>query len=292
MDIGKAGVVGCLVCAVLPAQVHVTAAGTLTVAMKPLYGPVVTHTQLVTGPGTLSVPGVGSVVLTIGTVSTMTMTAMAPPDGCYGCWSAPRGDVVLEYSSPVPIAGVLRLETAPACYETSPYFDVDVDGHRDVWPVGPVSVDVPVVLGAAPVPIRMWGEAVNYEFGPSACGFPMQVGFVALPSSLSTVNAACGPTLAGTYTGDVGGKKLIVRVAPRNGLIGALLVGGAPVPQPGVCALAMPLDAFVLLPTGVPEVAMTVPVAAALVGTFTLQSVELLRNGALAYSNGVVAVLP
>lgn len=271
-------------------SVQVGATGIISVSYQPSSGGVVTQVQPVAGSSTLALPGVGTAQLTVGATSTLTLTADSPPWGCYGCWSQAMGDVRLAVSAATPIAVVLRLSVVPACWMgMPPTLDVNDDGSYElVGLLATQTLDVPVVLGTEPVPVRMGGNAVN--FGGANCTATLTVSFLAQPSQLAPVQAACGPDLGAVLTADGGARTLSLRIGSMSGLIGALGVGDGPIPGTG-CGLAMlPLAVVWIVPS--PAAATyVVPIAPAVAGVFTLQYAELLATGSIAFSNGIVATL-
>ena len=281
-----------LLAASVPSQsVQVGASGTLYVSLQPSSGPVITYTRTVAGPTSLVQSGVGSAVVTTGAVSELLLTADSPPWTCYGCWSQAAGDVVFEFGAAAPVAGVLRLQLVPACFMgMPPVIDVNADGSYELIGANATqTVDIPVVLAVEPLRIRVVGNSVN--FGGANCSYPLHVEFLAQPANLNSVNAPCGPTLAAALTG-LTNRSLTLRFGGMAGQLGALFVGAAPTPQPGPCALATVPAAAVILAPNPAGAEFLVPIAASLVGVYTLQYVELMADGRLVWSNGVAAVLP
>ncbi|MCA8978226.1 MAG: hypothetical protein KDC98_26095, partial [Planctomycetes bacterium] len=136
--------------------VQITAHGTLSIDYQPLGGPVVNRSLPVAGTASLNLSSVGTSALTVGLTTTVHVTADSPPFGCYGCWSAARGDIVVEFSSPVPITAMLRLEQTPACQMSPVFLDIDNDGSWDIGTSSATSLDYPVVLGSQPLPVRIF----------------------------------------------------------------------------------------------------------------------------------------
>ncbi len=275
---------------VLPAQtILVTATGGLQVAYQPSYGGVVTQPMPVAGATALTLPGIGSAQVTVGTSSALRVTADSPPFGCYGCWSSASGNVRFTFAASTPLAGVLRLSVAPACLMASPpWVDVNDDTTWELVGIQATqSVDVPVVLGQRPIPVRV--DALTVNFGGAVCSYPVTVQFVPQASALDVVGPACGPSLAASLT-EAGTRTLTLAVGGMNGVLGALAIGGAPSPVGGCGPAGVPVCAVLLTPQ--PQgVAMPVPVPAGLTGLVTLQCAELSANGTLAFSNGVRALL-
>ena len=77
--------------------------------------------------------------------------------------------------------------------------DVEDDGlFEAMGTYGPIQVDVPVVLGPRPIPVRITGETVN--FGGATCVSTSSVAFVPTPIGLETAGVACGPSLAASLS--------------------------------------------------------------------------------------------
>lgn len=277
----------------LPGQVQVTANGTIEITAFPETLPPSTQSTIVTGPTTFTFSGVGSATLTLGLVSELTSSPASPPFGCGFCSSLVESDVVLHYSSAVPIAGVLRLTLIPDCWMQPSFVDVDFDGE---WEVGDSSgwmVVVPVVLASRPLDVRLYGAPVNFSGVFVDCDDVQRVEFLPLPNALDVSLPACGPTLGSSLTGDVGDvRKLRMHVGATQGLIGVLMVGTAPVPTPGACGPQTLPEATELLLPGPEGATFDVPIVPALLGDFTLQYVDVsLSPFALDWSNGVTLSL-
>ncbi len=105
--------------------------------------------------------------------------------------------MLVSYAADAPLAGVLRLYIDPACIMgMPPMSDVENDGlvEANSWQ-GTVQVDVPVVLGPRPIPVRLGADTVN--FGGATCIVTSSIQFVPLVANLQTAGAACGPSLGG-----------------------------------------------------------------------------------------------
>lgn len=269
---------------------QVGASGTLTVSYQPYLSPFVTHSLAVSGATTLSIPSIGSAVVTTGAVSALTLTAISPPFGCSGCSSAAGGDVVFTFASATPVAGILRLTLIPQCLMNAPVIDVNDDGSFELSGYTTAqTIDVPVVLGSDPLPIRV--SALTVNFGGPLCSYAPGIQFLPQPLNLGTVNQPCGPTVGATLTGSAPSRRLTLRFGGMAGQIGAMFVGGAAVPTATCGPATTPAASLILVPspTGVEFV---IPVSSALVGAYTLQYVELLANNQIVWSNGVTALLP
>jgi hypothetical protein len=266
------------------------ATGTLAVSYQPVGSPVVNHTAPVSGATTLSIPTVGSASVTTAAVSELTITALSPPFGCSGCWSSAGGNVVVTYASATPVAGILRLTLAPQCLMGMPTIDVNDDGSIELAGQNLTqTVDVPVVLGSDPMPIRLAAQTVN--FGGVSCSYAARVEFLPQPANLGTVNPSCGPTVGAALTGTAPMRQLRLRFGSMAGQIGAMFVGGTASPQTSCGPATVPAASLFLVPS--PNgVEFVIPVSQALVGAYTLQYVELMANNQIVYSNAVTALLP
>jgi hypothetical protein len=240
------------------------------------------------GSATLQVGTVGLVDLTVGARTTIQIDAMSPPWNCYGCWSEAMGDVVLEFASPTPVAGVLVLDVQPVCIMGPSYVDVGLDGQWEA--IGGVTphASVPVVLSAEPLPVRLHAEAVN--FGGATCRFVASVEFVPQPQSLGSLSPACGPVMTAALTGDPGAARTLSLRPAAAGVLGALLVGAPFWPQP-MCLLLPGAEVLALyVPT--PAGAIALPVAVSLQGALSLQYAELDAQGQILLGNAIGLLLP
>jgi hypothetical protein len=267
-------------------QVVVT--GSLQVDLQPSSGPVVTRSLPVLGAATLAVPGVASAQAVVGASSSLLTTALSPPFSCSGCWSSASGDLRFAWHSAVPIAGRLQLQVVPACFMVQPPFaDVHDDG---AWEAhggsGVVTVDVPLVLGSAPVVVRVAGNSVN--FGSASCQGSVVVAWQPQPGALATVGTGCGPDLGASLTGSAA-RSLVLSVGGANGVLAAIGLGGPPTAAMACAPVAVPVAALWVVPQA--NLRVVLPIAAAVHGSFTLQYVELLGDGSLAFSNGIAALL-
>lgn len=275
----------------LAQSVQVGASGSLHVAYQPSSGPVVNTYQPVNGATSLQLPGVGSAVLTTGTASVLTLTAISQPSTCYFCWSQADGNVVLSITATAPIAGMLRLQATPACQlGPPPCFDVHDDGSYELVAALPNQrVELPVVLAGEELRVRIVSQTVN--FGGATCVSPALVEFLPQPANLDTAGTPCGPTVGAVLWGS-GNRTLTLRFGGMAGSIGALFVGAAPTPTPGTCGLATQPAAAVLMAPDPQGAQFAVPVSSALVGVYTLQYVEMLPDTRIVWSNGIAAMLP
>lgn len=267
----------------------VTAQGQLQVRWQGS-GAVQSQTQPVAGgSAALHAGTAGDVVLTVGARTTMLVDAMSPPWNCYSCWSEAMGDVVLEFSSPTPTAGVLVLDVQPVCIMGPSYVDVGLDGQWEA--IGGVvpTANIPVVLSAEPLPVRLHAEAVN--FGGATCRFVASVEFVAQPQELGSLAPSCGPAMTAELVGDPGSvRTLTLRTNAPNAALSALLVGSPFWPQP-MCMLlpgAEVLALYVPAPAGV----LALPVLPSLRGALSLQLAAIDAQGQLQLGNAVGLMLP
>lgn len=275
----------------LPAQVpQVDVTGTLSISYQPASGPVRQQSRTIQAADVLQLPGVATAQVVLGTTSALQLTADAPPFGCYGCWSQAAGDVRFELRSASPAAGVLRLQVAPACFMlVPPYADVHDDGHWDLVGVqGNQSIDVPAVLGTVPLVVRVVANSVN--FGGATCSYAVNLTWLPQPAALQALGAPCGADLAGALTSTATAARLWqLAIGGAAGIVGAVGLGGPAGPAVPCAPAALPVAALYLAPASALRVPL--PVAAALHGAFTVQYVELLPNGALAFSNAIAAFL-
>lgn len=260
-------------------------------------GAVQTVSTPVQGSTTLSNSGVGLITLSTGTTTTLTLQPYPPPwpGPVQGWWSQASADVVLRYSASSAAAGVLRISAVPSCMMgMPPSVDVEDDGFYELPPSGlPSTVDIPVVLGPRPVPIRIQGTSVN--FGAS-CLSTIEVSFVPQPSKLVTNGVACGSSLAasllppstqpGRFTLHVDDLQM-----PAN-VLAAVVFGRTALPLGVTCAPGLVVDgSFLRVPTA-GGFDFPIPLSAGLVGTLELQYVGLQLPLLLQYSNRVQISLP
>lgn len=275
--------------AFLSAQVQVTASGSLAVAASVSPSP---QTATVTGATTLSVPQFGSVTLTVGPTSLLTLVPLSPPNPWSGWWTSTSGIVLLELTSPVPTAGVLRLHAVPACAALGPasmMIDVDDDGSAEAGLLAPGPIDVPVVLGSRPVRVRLIAQSVNWG---ATCQATLEVAFVPQPAQLQVLLPACGPDVAATLRAPAAGPGLLrLEVGGMDGVLGVLFAGATPLAPTG-CGPFTTADATMLLTPSPAGARVDVPLAPALIGTARVQYVDLSLPFALEWSNGVQLTLP
>lgn len=283
--------------AVLPAQsVLVGASGTLTLSMSGS-GPVQTVTQAVNGTTTLLVGTVGIASLTTGTATNLSLHAFSPPwpGPTVGWWSQATGDVVVSYSASAPVAGVLRLDLAPACIMgMPPFIDVNDDGEREIPPTGvATTVDVPVVLGPRPIRIRIFDSVVNFG---ATCISTASVTFVPQPTNLVTAGTACGSSLAASMRPaalQTGQLTLHVDDLPTSAsIVAAIAFGGTPTPMGATCGPGLVADGWLILTPAGGGFDLPIPLSAGLVGTVELQYVALQLPFLLQWSNRVGLTLP
>lgn len=274
----------------LCAQVQVTASGSLTITANPELLPPSSVTHSVTGPVNFVSAGVGAATLTLGAVSELTLSPVAPPFGCGFCFSVVAGDVVVSYSSPTPLAGVLRLTSLPVCWVNPSSVDVENDGVLEIYGTSACTVDVPVVLSPDAIDVRLLGQPVNFSGASATCNQIQRVEFLPQPTAMTTLPPACGPMLGGTLTDTATtGRNLRVHIANTNGQLGVLQVGTATPPVPGACGPATLPDAAVILVPGPNGIEFDVPVAVSLTGMFTLQFVDVtLSPFVIDWSNGLL----
>jgi hypothetical protein len=281
-----------------PAQnVTVAATGTLSLSWQGS-GPLQTSTQPVQGTTTLQNTQVGSVALTVGTTTTLTLTALSPPwpGPTMGWWSSATGDVRLRLTAGAPVAGVLRVGVVPACIAGSPPFvDVEDDGLLElVGAAGPAQTDVPVVLGLRPVTVRLYGSMVNFG---ATCAGSVSVEFVPQPANLATAGIACGPSLAATLlrpTAQPGRLTLHVDDQPNapSSTFAALAFGATALAMGPTCGAGLLADGWVFVTPTAGGFDLPIPLAPALVGAVELQHVGLQLPWQLQWSNRVRLSLP
>lgn len=290
MSIGALAFFGSMACA----QVQVTASGILVITAYPSVLPPSIYTHTVTGPTTFTASGVGTATLSLGATSELTLSPATPPwQACPGsCASEVRGNVVVSYTSPVALPGVMRLTLVPACWMQPSTIDLEDDGVLELNGGGPMTVDVPVVLTPNPTNVRLFGAPANFSGFSVACNDIQRIEFLPQPSALTTLLPACGPILGGTLTNavNVGWRNLRVHIANTVGLLGVLQLGTAPPPMPGVCGPATLPDATVILVPGPNGIEFDLPIPVGLTGTFTLQfiDVSLAPVFQIDWSNGMV----
>jgi hypothetical protein len=287
-----------MICAVVLAHGHaqnpvVTATGNLLVQWQPSYGLPQQVSQPVIGTSTVvHVSGVGTASLTVGATTVLTLNAESPPYPWSGMWSHAAGNVVVSYAATAPVAGVLRLQMAPACFMSNPTIDVDDDGivEMDLSTTTPY-VDVPVVLGTRPVPVRIVAATVN--FGGAVCTYAPTIQFLPQPANLTTVQPPCGPVLgASLRTATTAAGQLTLRVDGMAGIAGVLFVGSVPTPPSPGCGQAANVDATLLLAPTANGLDVPVALSPSLLGSYVLQYVELVLPFQLRWSNDVRLVLP
>lgn len=271
----------------------VTATGTLLVQWQPAYGPPHQVSQPVVGASTVvHVSSVGTASLTVGPTTVMTLDAEDPPLPSWGMWSHAAGNVVVHYAATAPVAGVLRLQMVPSCLMSNPTIDVDDDGlaEMDLATTTPY-VDVPIVLGTRPVPVRIVAATVN--FGGATCTYAPTIQFLPQPANLTTASPPCGPLLgASLRTPTTAAGKLTLRIGSMTGIAGVLFAGSTPTPPAPGCGPATNVDASVLLSPTANGVDIPVTLSPSLLGVHVLQYVELVLPFQLLWSNDVRLVLP
>lgn len=287
----------CFVLASLPAQsIQVDASGTLMLAWQGS-GAMQTQSAPVQGATTLTNAGVGTITLATGVTTTLTLAAASPPwpGPVQGWWSQASADVVVRYSATAPVAGVLRFDVVPACIMgMPPSVDVGDDGLYEVAPSGlPSTVDIPVVLGPRPIPIRLTDTVVNFG---ATCVSTMTVTFVPQPSQLASTGVPCGSSLAASLLPpSTQPGRLTLHVddlqMPAN-VLAAVVFGRTALPLGATCAPGLVVDgSFLRLPTA-GGFDFPIPLSAGLVGTLELQYVGLQVPFLLEYSNRVRISLP
>ena len=280
-----------LLASIASAQVQVTASGSLVITAYPSVLPPSTYTHTVTGPTTFTASGVGTATLSLGATSELTLSPATPPCPGY-CASEVEGNVVVSYTSPVALPGVMRLTLVPACWMQPSTIDLEDDGVLELNGGGPLTVDVPVVLTPSPTKVRLFGAPANFSGVSVTCNDIQRIEFLPQPGALTTLPPACGPILGGTLTNavHVGWRNLRVHIANTVGLLGVLQLGTAPPPMPGVCGPATLPDGTVILVPDPNGIEFDLPIPAGLTGMFTLQFIDVSLAPALQidWSNGVV----
>lgn len=266
--------------------VMVTATGQLafgaSVLPTPLTMPVSGNTTFTSSYGTITV--------TTGTTTVLSLSAVGPPPGIWG-WASASGNVLVQYSSSSPVAGVLRLHINPTCFPVPPYIDVEDDNvHEWVWTGPPgATVDVPVVLGTQPIPVRIVAHALT----PTSCTWAASVMFLPQPANLQTVLPLCGPDISASLRKpNTSAGRLRLRIGNMNGLLGVFFVGSVPTGPGSVCGPASNVDASLLVTPSPLGVTLDLPLSPSLIGTNRLQYVELTLPFQLWWSNAVQLTLP
>lgn len=279
-----------LLVAVLPAQVQVTATGMLHVHWDN-GGGWQSHSLPVSGAlTTLRVSGIGTASLATGSTTTISVQAGAPQ--CCGYHKAAGGYLLVTYTAPAPIAGVLTLQMNPTCLIWPPYIDVNDDGTWELGSGGGTAT-VPVVLGPTPVKARIHAHTLNW--GGATCAYTASITFTPNATQLQTVQPPCGPFLSATLQratlSPPANGELRLHVGDMTGAIGVLFVGTTL--TPGVaCGPASSAEASMLItpdPAGV-SIPLVIPPAA--LGVFSLQYVDVVFPLQLHWSNAVQVTLP
>lgn len=295
MNIKFAGVAFLVLAGGLGAQaVTVSAAGDFYFGWQGP-GPFQVVSQAVTGPITFAQPTVGSISLTTGSVTTLTVRADSPPwpGPVQGWWSQAVAILDVTYTSDVPVAGILRLSLTPACMMgMAPFLDVEADGLYEIAPTGlPTTVDVPVVLGPRGVVIHIEDTTVNFG---AACLSTASIEFLPQPTNLSTTGVACGPNFSASLLPPATseGRMTLHLEGDSQSVIAAIVLGGTPLPMGLVCGQGLVDDALVLLTPVAAGFDVPVPLSTGLVGSIELQYVGAQSPVQLAWSNRLTLTLP
>ncbi|MBL8753613.1 MAG: hypothetical protein JNK15_09950 [Planctomycetes bacterium] len=282
-----------LFAATVHAQVQATATGSLGVSWQNWQG-VNSQTAGPSGAHTnLTVPSVGSVDLTVGATTTLGLFADSPPIG-FGYWSSVGGNVLLTYTAPAPVAGVLTLQMNAVCLMAPPFIDVNDDGTWEfVGTMGPATATIPVVLGPTPVRARINAGSVN--FGGANCSYTASIAFTPNATNLQTVQPACGPMLAATLRratlAPAANGELMLHVAGASGPLGVLFVGTTLSPG-ATCGPASNADVALLVTPNPAGMSIPISIPPAALGVFSLQYVDVALPFQLHWSNAVQATLP
>ena len=278
-----------------PAQiVSATATGTLSIGWQGS-GPAQSVSQPVGGvSASVQVATVGSAALAVGATTTLTITAESPPwpGPTQGWWSDAGADVLVTYTASAPVAGVLRLQIAPTCVVFPPMIDVEDDGivEASFVPAG-AWVDVPVVLGLRPVPVRLRAQVVN--FGATNCSYAPSISFLPQPAQLTTAAVPCGVTASASLSPPTAvAGALVLHVDDAASVAAALVFGATPI-QPGPsCGPALLVDGALFATPTAGGYDVAIPLVPALMGSVEMQCVGLLLPVQLQWSNRVSLTLP
>ena len=268
--------------------VTMTASGTLSTSSS--LSPTVTSAA-VNGSAVFST-GFGTATLTVGAPTTLVLTAIGPPSPSTG-WAMAMCDLVLEVSSTVPVAGVLRFTLPANCPSPAPDFvDVEDDGVLELFQYGGTGTpfDVPVVLGSGPVVVRFGACSFSPLFN---CTRNVSIDFVPQPTNLQSLLPPCGPDASASLRAPTTSPGLLrVRLGNMNGLAGAFFVGTVPTGPSTVCGPSSNADVSILIAPDPAGVTIDVPLLPALIGVYHLQYVELTLPFQLWWSNAVQLTLP
>lgn len=273
-------------------SLQVTAAGHIALSWQGSSGPVQTRSQTIANQNsTVSVSTVATTTWTMGTVSELTVDAMSPPYTCYGCWSESSGGITLYLAAATPMGGILRLSMAPRCLMGPVWIDVDGNSTWEIGPSGPVTLDVPVVLGPEPVPVSMYAQAVN--FGGATCSYSARLEFMPQPTRLDTYGNTCAAGAgASLTTASSGARTFTLRCRDVSGPIAGLLLGTTQLPVQTHCDLLLGIDAWLLLVPSLNAAQVSLQVPAAVSGRFLLQFLDPLPTVGNGWSNGLIVTLP